>query len=64
MRPGSTYASSEGSNTRISGIISVAFIDLKYVIVKCVLMHAKSDRGLGVVVCAEIACTTTLSLII
>ena len=63
MRPDSAHTSTESSYTRICRIISVTFFNLKDVIVKCVLMHAQPDRGLGAVLCAEIACTT-LSLII
>ena len=63
MRPDSAHTSTEGSYTRICRIISVTFFYLKDVIVKCVLMHAQPDWGLGAVLCAEIACTT-LRLII
>ena len=64
MRPDSAYASStEGSQARISRIISVTLIYLKDVIIKCVLMDAKPYRGLGAVLCAEITCTA-LSLIV
>lgn len=63
MRPHSAYAPTECSYACICRIISVTFFYLKDVIVKCVLMHAKPDWGLGAVICAEIACTT-LRLII
>ena len=63
MRPDSAHAPTECSYACICRIISVTFFYLKDVIVKCVLMRAQPDRGLGAVLCAEIACTT-LRLII
>ena len=63
MRPDSAHTSTECSYARICRIISVTFFYVKDVVVKCVLMCAQPDRGLGIVFCAEVA-NTTLSLIV